>query len=62
MVMTFPLENHRAIGFLCNTDGRLTSYIAIIQYKWVIIGPPEKRHLNGVCLAGDNDPSFLPDR
>ena len=26
--------------------------------KWAITGPPAKPHLNGVSLAGDNDPNL----
>ena len=49
----FP-ENHKNIGFFSNTGPdplKITSYQASIQC-WAIIGPPAKRHLNGVLLAG----------
>ena len=28
------------------------------HYKWAIIGPPAKRHLNGVRLTGDDGPTL----
>ena len=50
-----PLKNHNNIGFLSNTVPdhmkKSQSYKASIQ-RVAIIGPPAKRHLNGVLLAG----------
>ena len=49
-----PLENYKNIGFLCNT-GRdsLKNHKATKPALHVaIIGPPAKRHLNGVSQAG----------
>ena len=31
------------------------------QYKLTIIGPPAKRHLNGVSLTADDGPSLNAD-
>ena len=49
-----PLKNHKSIWFLSNTGpDPLKNYKAeqaSIQC-WAIIGPPAKRHLNGVLLA-----------
>ena len=47
-----PLKNHKNIGFLSKTGlNPLENHKATIQC-WAIIGPPAKRHLNGVSLAG----------
>ena len=49
-----PLDNYKNIGFLSNTGPdplKSQSYQVSIQC-WAIIGPPAKRHLNGVSLAG----------
>ena len=43
-----PLKNHKVLVFLRNT---LQIYQASTQYL-AIIGPPAKRHINGVSLAG----------
>ena len=48
-----PLKNYKNIGFLSNT-GRdpLKNHKATKPIpRWAIIGPPAKRHLNGVSLA-----------
>ena len=50
------LANYKSIGFLSNSgpDPLKTAKLPI-QHSvlcWVIIGPPVKRHLNGVSLAG----------
>ena len=49
-----PLINYKNIGFLSNIG---SDPLKIISYKssilcWAIIGPPVKRHINGVSLAG----------
>ena len=49
-----PLGNHKAKGFLRQAGPdplENLKYQASIQC-WAIIGPPVKRHLNGVSLAG----------
>ena len=50
-----PLKNHKNIGFLSNIGPdplkNQQSYQASIK-RWAIIGPPTKRHLNGVSLTG----------
>ena len=49
-----PLKNHKNIVFFSNTGPdplKITKHQARIQL-WFIIGPPAKRHLNGVSLAG----------
>ena len=50
-----PLENHKNIAFLSNIGpdplkNHNATKAAFIF--WAIIGPPAKRHLNGVSLAG----------
>ena len=55
-VWTPPLlVNHKGIGILSNTGPdpleKSQSYQVSIQC-WATIGPPAKRHLNGVLLAG----------
>ena len=54
-VRTPTPENHKNIGFLSKTGPNpLKSHKATKTntHCWVIIGPPAKRHLNGVWLAG----------
>ena len=51
-----PLENHESLGFLSNTsqdpiETHKTAKRASIQCQ-ASIGPPVKRHLNGILLAG----------
>ena len=61
-----PLENHKNIGFLCNTgpdhlkNHKATKLLAFnVELSsahqqnaiWAIIGLPAKHHLNGVSLA-----------
>ena len=47
-----PPEKSQNIGFLSKTGlNPLENHKATIQC-WAIIGPPAKRHLNGVSLAG----------
>ena len=56
-----PFKNHKNIGFLSNTGPdplKSQSYKASIQC-WAIIGPPAKRNLNGVTLAGRYDGPLL---
>ena len=53
-VRTPSLKYHKNIGFLSKTGPdpeKSQSYQASIQY-WANIGPPAKRHSNGVSLAG----------
>ena len=44
-----PLENYKNIGFLSNTG---PDPLKITKLSRAIIGPPMKRHLNGVSLGG----------
>ena len=55
-VRTPPLSSYKNIGFFSNTilvriPLKSQSYQSSIQC-WTSIGPPAKRHLNGVSLAG----------
>ena len=49
-----PLENYKNIGFLSNTcpDPLKSQRYQVSIQCLAIIGPPAKRHLNGVSLAG----------
>ena len=49
-----PLENYQNLG-RSRTPEKSQSYQASIQC-WAIIGPPAKRHLNGVSLGAIDDP------
>ena len=46
-----PLNNHKNKRFLSNTGPEHLKTQATIQYL-ATIGPPAKRHLNGVSLTG----------
>ena len=50
-----PLENNKAIGFLIDTGLDLVEKSQSYQDSFLClatIGPPAKRHLNGVSLVG----------
>ena len=55
-----PMENYKNIGFLSKTclDPLEISRLPSSIQCWAIIGPPAKRHLNGVSLAGRRWPAY----
>ena len=46
------LKNHKNIGFPSNTDPLKITKLPSQHSMWATIGPPAKRHFNGVFLAG----------
>ena len=62
-----PLEYHKAVDLLRNTamdppppPWKITKLpIAASIQGWAIIGPPVKRHLNGISLVGQWWPAFF---
>ena len=54
------LKDQKMIGFPSNTgpDPMKSQSCKVIIQWWAIIGPPAKRHFNGVSLAGRLLPAF----